>query len=325
MVGIGFFAPFPLALMIPFMAGQSLAMGEAFGKGFQYGKRKISSMSNEEFNKLDFRELSESLATDYRVMIPSITKSIEASDKLQSAVFQALGDLIKSIPAEILQFFDFQQQNQGKTTTDHTTLKETVDESIDSTNTTSGTAWFLLGINSVLDIWHYIGVDNKKFQNLYHSSAETVLKLRSKQKLLDLKREIITDGAYKRFLNRQTETVTETFTELNPKDANLSEQKLLKDTIANLKRKQDIQANKIKTKMSLYQKITSKRNALKQLQKRYSTNHPEYKKLQQLINPLMKQRQDILIDVGRHKQEIARLLKLIRKTQDLLQQTIARL
>ncbi len=105
MVGIGFFAPFPLALMVPFMAGQSLAMGEAFGKGFQYGKRKISSMSNEEFNALDFKGLSESIATDYKVMIPSITKSIEASDELQRAVFKALGEVIKDIPAQILDFF----------------------------------------------------------------------------------------------------------------------------------------------------------------------------------------------------------------------------
>ncbi len=105
MTGIGFFAPFPLALMIPFMAGQSLAMGEAFGKGFQYGKRKISSMSNEEFNALDFKGLSESIATDYKDMIPSMERSIRNSDKLQSAVIQEMGDLIKSIPNEILNFF----------------------------------------------------------------------------------------------------------------------------------------------------------------------------------------------------------------------------
>ncbi len=105
MVGIGFFAPFPLALMIPFMAGQSLAMGEAFGKGFQYGKRKISSMSNEEFNALNFQQLSESIATDYKVMIPSLKESIKTSDQLQSIVIHEMGELIKSIPSEILNFF----------------------------------------------------------------------------------------------------------------------------------------------------------------------------------------------------------------------------
>ncbi len=105
MVGIGFFAPFPLALMVPFMAGQSLAMGEAFGKGFQYGKRKISSMSNEEFNALNFQQLAESIHTDYKMMIPSLEQSIKASDRLQDAVFKALADVIKDIPSQILDFF----------------------------------------------------------------------------------------------------------------------------------------------------------------------------------------------------------------------------
>lgn len=86
------------------MAGQSLAMGEAFGKGFQYGKRKISSMSNEDFNKLDFKELSEGLATDYKDMIPSLKKSIEDSQVLQQSVFTALGQIITSIPENAKEF-----------------------------------------------------------------------------------------------------------------------------------------------------------------------------------------------------------------------------
>ncbi len=95
------------------MAGQSLAMGEAFGKGFQYGKRKISSMSNEDFNKMDFKELSESLATDYRVMIPSLQRSIEASDELQKSVFRAFGDILGTIPEVIKEFMS---QGQSSTT-----------------------------------------------------------------------------------------------------------------------------------------------------------------------------------------------------------------
>ncbi len=100
------------------MAGQSLAMGEAFGKGFQYGKRKISSMSNEEFNALNFQQLSESIATDYKTMIPSLKKSIEASDELQRAVFKALGDLLLDIPESIKSFF----QDAASTTTSQTSL-----------------------------------------------------------------------------------------------------------------------------------------------------------------------------------------------------------
>ncbi len=210
MVGIGFFAPFPLALMIPFMAGQSLAMGEAFGKGFQYGKRKISSMSNEEFNALDFKGLSESLATDYRVMIPSLEKSIRASDTLQRAVFEAFGDIIATIPDVVKNFMNSSSGgNITNPTAEHETLVTQTETAIDTGGQPGGTsAWFLLGINSVLDIWHYLGVDNTEFKKLYHSSAETVFRLKSKQKLMDLQRDLIASGAYDRFINRQGNTAT---------------------------------------------------------------------------------------------------------------------
>ncbi len=52
------FLPVPLPMMIPFMGAQSLVIGKMFGVGFQYGKRKISAMSNEEFNKLTFQDTS---------------------------------------------------------------------------------------------------------------------------------------------------------------------------------------------------------------------------------------------------------------------------
>ncbi len=108
------------------MAGQSLAMGEAFGKGFQYGKRKISSMSNEEFNALNFQQLSESIATDYKTMIPSLRKSIEASDELQRAVFKALGDLLLDIPDSIKGFFQDAQASASQTSLASTTQESTL-------------------------------------------------------------------------------------------------------------------------------------------------------------------------------------------------------
>ncbi len=90
MVGIGFFAPLPLALMLPFMAGQSMIMGEAFGKAYQYGKRRISSMSNAEFNKLTAKKLSVELATDYTNMLPALSMAIKKSEKFQQTVIDAM-------------------------------------------------------------------------------------------------------------------------------------------------------------------------------------------------------------------------------------------
>ncbi len=98
-MGIGFFAPLPLAMMLPFMAGQSMIMGESFGKGFQYGKRKISSMSNEEFNKMDANTLGRELATDYATIIPHLEQAVRASSDFQQMIIQ---ELIKIIP----NFFD---------------------------------------------------------------------------------------------------------------------------------------------------------------------------------------------------------------------------
>ncbi len=168
MVGIGFFAPFPLALMVPFMAGQSLAMGEAFGKGFQYGKRKISSMNNEEFNALNFQQLSESIATDYKTMIPSLKKSIEASDELQRAVFKALGDLLLDIPDSIKSFFqEATSSATGGTLTSY------------GTSPTSAQLVDPRGINALLSLWESIGIIKKgstsKFQEQYTDQRDKAI------------------------------------------------------------------------------------------------------------------------------------------------------
>ncbi len=102
MVGIGFFAPLPLALMMPFMAGQSMLMGDAFGKAYQYGKRKISAMTNEEFNKLTPQQLGQEIATDYSAMIPSLQTAIKQSSVFQSMIIQEMAKIIRSLPSDIV-------------------------------------------------------------------------------------------------------------------------------------------------------------------------------------------------------------------------------
>ncbi len=77
------------------MAGQSMIMGESFGKGFQYGKRKISSMTNEEFNAMDADDLGRDLATDYSKIIPHLEQAVRASSDFQQMIIQ---ELIKIIP-----------------------------------------------------------------------------------------------------------------------------------------------------------------------------------------------------------------------------------
>ncbi len=82
------------------MAAQSFAMGQAFGTSFQYGKRKISSMSNEEFNAITAVELADQLQTDVRAMIPAMTESFHRMENFQIDILDSMGrTLIKAIEA----------------------------------------------------------------------------------------------------------------------------------------------------------------------------------------------------------------------------------
>ncbi len=74
------------------MAAQSFAMGHAFGTSFQYGKRKISSMTNEEFNALTPTMLHDDLQADVRAMIPSLNQSFDRMERFQIEIIQSMLD-----------------------------------------------------------------------------------------------------------------------------------------------------------------------------------------------------------------------------------------
>ncbi len=94
--------PLPLAIMIPFMAGQSFAMGEAFGKGFQYGKRRVSSMTNEEFNKSSGASMFKETTADIKQMIPSMKNSMHDFSLLQTDIIKELITYVGQLPKEVL-------------------------------------------------------------------------------------------------------------------------------------------------------------------------------------------------------------------------------
>jgi len=96
MVTMGLFAPLPLALMIPFMAAQSFAMGEAFGKGFQYGKRRISAQTNEEFNKMSAKDHFNETTADIKSMIPEMKQAMSSCAFLQQDIIKELIGYIKA-------------------------------------------------------------------------------------------------------------------------------------------------------------------------------------------------------------------------------------
>ncbi len=92
---IGFFMPLPLAMMIPFMGVQSAVMAKQFGENFQYGKRRISAMSNEEFNRLTPKILMENANVELKAMIPSMEASITEMRTFQTFLIREFIAMIK--------------------------------------------------------------------------------------------------------------------------------------------------------------------------------------------------------------------------------------
>ncbi len=91
---IGFFAPLPLPMMIPFMGIQSAVMAEQFGTLFQYGKRRISAMSNEEFNKLTPEMLQERMTKQLEGMIPEMGEQIKAMRPMVELIIKEFANYI---------------------------------------------------------------------------------------------------------------------------------------------------------------------------------------------------------------------------------------
>ncbi len=117
------FLPVPLPMMIPFMGAQSLVIGKMFGEGFQYGKRKISAMPNDEFNALTFQKMMSNARDEMKASIPTMQEAMRDMQPmvetvvhefvdylglvLKQAPTQAAGlakDVFGNIPAELVEF-----------------------------------------------------------------------------------------------------------------------------------------------------------------------------------------------------------------------------
>ncbi len=88
---IGFFMPLPLPIMIPFMMWQSAAIAAGFGTYFQFAKRRVSAMSNEEFNKADPHQLVNSM---YEDIVKSIPDSFAKVDSLTPVILQSMNVML---------------------------------------------------------------------------------------------------------------------------------------------------------------------------------------------------------------------------------------
>ncbi len=88
---IGFFMPLPLPIMIPFMMWQSAAIAAGFGTYFQFAKRKVSAMSNEEFNKSNPHDLVNQM---YQDIVASIPSSFDKVNGLTPVILQSMNVML---------------------------------------------------------------------------------------------------------------------------------------------------------------------------------------------------------------------------------------
>ncbi len=91
------FLPVPLPMMIPFMGAQSLVIGKMFGEGFQYGKRKISAMPNEEFNKLTFQDMMSNARSEMQASIPTMQAALHDMQPLVETVIKEFFDYLQIV------------------------------------------------------------------------------------------------------------------------------------------------------------------------------------------------------------------------------------
>ncbi len=89
------FTAIPNPQMLAFMPIQSYLMMYFAGSGWQYGKRKISAMSNEQFNKLTPEQLLQQHTLELKNMIPTLERSLNDVTPLVRILIEQYGDFIK--------------------------------------------------------------------------------------------------------------------------------------------------------------------------------------------------------------------------------------
>ncbi len=80
---------------------QSYLMMYFAGSGWQYGKRKISAMTNEQFNKLTPQELIKQHTEELKDILPTLEKSLNDVTPLVGVLIEQYGDFVKTALAAV--------------------------------------------------------------------------------------------------------------------------------------------------------------------------------------------------------------------------------
>ncbi len=94
------FTAVPNPQMLAFMGAQSFVMMFQAGEGWQYGKRRISAMSNEDFNKLTPQKLLQNQAATLRSSIGTIEKSMNDMTPMIETIIHQYGEFLKTVIRE---------------------------------------------------------------------------------------------------------------------------------------------------------------------------------------------------------------------------------
>ncbi len=78
------------------MGIQSGVMAQQFGMNFQFGKRKISAMSNEEFNKLTPAQLQADMNEQIKLLIPTFGEALREMRPFQRMIFEEMLAVMKT-------------------------------------------------------------------------------------------------------------------------------------------------------------------------------------------------------------------------------------
>ncbi len=89
------FTAIPNPQMLAFMPIQSYLMMYFAGAGWQIGKRKVSAIPNDEFNKMSAKQLLEGFTADLRSTIPTLERSLNDITPLIRTLIEQYGDFIK--------------------------------------------------------------------------------------------------------------------------------------------------------------------------------------------------------------------------------------
>ncbi len=89
------FTAIPNPQMLAFMPIQSYLMMYFAGAGWQIGKRKISAIPNDQFNKMSANDLLKGFTADLRETIPTLERSLNDITPLIRVLIEQYGDFVR--------------------------------------------------------------------------------------------------------------------------------------------------------------------------------------------------------------------------------------